>query len=201
MRWVSSSWTRNTSPTGICAVFDHSRAPVEASVSCVVTRTLAAGAQQRAGHDRRRRPLRAATCFGSAAAPTKRAAALLERTTSDSSPASEAVSASGRLKARNSVSGSGRSIVNGSTISRVTLRGLRGADRLHRHQEPVAAPRQGLDEPRRVGRIPERLAHLTDAEVQALLEVDERVAGPDVLADLAAVSPLRPRGGPGVRAL
>ncbi len=33
--------------------------------------------------------------------------------------------------------------------------------------------------------VAERLAHSADAEVQALFEVDERVAGPDVLTDLA----------------
>ena len=38
MRWVSSSCTRNTSPTGVCVAWDHSRVPVDASVSCVVTR-------------------------------------------------------------------------------------------------------------------------------------------------------------------
>src|SRR5262249_44709730 len=37
---------------------------------------------------------------------------------------------------------------------------------------------------RRVGLIAERLANLTDAEVQSLLEVHERVSAPDVLADL-----------------
>ncbi len=38
MRRVSSSCTRNRSPTGICAVCDHNSAPLEASVSCVATR-------------------------------------------------------------------------------------------------------------------------------------------------------------------
>ena len=60
----------------------------------------------------------AATKLLSASAPKR--AAMLERTTSDSRPESDAVSASGRLKARNSVSGSGRSIRKGRTIRRVS---------------------------------------------------------------------------------
>ena len=63
--------------------------------------------------------------------------------------------------------------------------GLRGAGRLDGHEEPVAAPRKGLDELGGPCRVAEGLADLADAEVQALLEVDERVAGPDVLTDLA----------------
>jgi hypothetical protein len=45
---------------------------------------------------------------------------MLERTTSERRPPSELATASGKLKARNSVSASGRSIRNGSTMSRVT---------------------------------------------------------------------------------
>ena len=65
-------------------------------------------------------------------------------------------------------------------------RRLRRLPRRHRHQEPVAAARQCLDEPWRVGGIAQRLTNLADAEVQPLLEVHERVAAPDVIADLAA---------------
>ena len=36
------------------------------------------------------------------------------------------------------------------------------------------------------GRVAERLADLADAEIQALLEVHERIAAPDVFADLVA---------------
>ena len=50
-------------------------------------------------------------------------AATLDRTTSDVSPESESVRASGRLNARKSVSGSALSVRKGSTISRVTLTG------------------------------------------------------------------------------
>src|SRR6185436_7239692 len=56
----------------------------------------------------------------------------------------------------------------------------------HRHHEPVAAARQRLDEPRRVSRIAQRLTNLADAEVQPLLEVHERIAAPDVIADFPA---------------
>ena len=45
---------------------------------------------------------------------------MLDRTTSDCRTDSELVSASGRLKARNSVSASGRSIRKGSTIRRLS---------------------------------------------------------------------------------
>jgi hypothetical protein len=54
----------------------------------------------------------------------ERPAARLDRTTSDVSSASDAVIASGRLKARNSVSASGRSMRNGRTMSRVSVRGF-----------------------------------------------------------------------------
>ena len=59
--------------------------------------------------------------------PANRDAARLERTTSDFSAESEVVNASGRLNARKSVSGSGRSMRNGRTIRRVTAFGSSGA--------------------------------------------------------------------------
>ena len=71
-------------------------------------------------------------------------------------------------------------------MSRVTRAGAAGVDVGDRHQEPVAAPRERLDEPRGVRRVAEHLANLPDAEVQPLLEVHERVAAPDVIADLGA---------------
>jgi hypothetical protein len=49
----------------------------------------------------------------------KRAAARLDRTTSDSSPESDTVIASGRLNARKSTAGSDRRIRNGITINLV----------------------------------------------------------------------------------
>ena len=110
---------------------DHSSVPVEASVSWVVTR-ISSPAKQRAGHDHVDVGLRA-DFSRVLASPANRAAAMLDRTTSDSSPDSELVSASGRLKARKSVSGSGRSMRNGSTIRRVRRRAAR-VDRFDRHR-------------------------------------------------------------------
>jgi hypothetical protein len=46
--------------------------------------------------------------------------------------------------------------------------------------EPIAAPRQGLDESRRRGPITERRANLVDAGRQARIEVDVRVVAPDL---------------------
>ena len=49
--------------------------------------------------------------------------------------------------------------------------------------EAIAAPRERLDEPRRVGSIAQRRLDLRDAEVQAALEVDEGAVAPDFLAE------------------
>ena len=73
----------------------------------------------------------------------------------------------------------------GSTIRRVTLTGVAAAGP-DRHQEPVTAARQRFDEAGGVRRVAEDFANLADAEIQSLLEVHERVAVPDVLADLVA---------------
>jgi hypothetical protein len=54
---------------------------------------------------------------------------------------------------------------------------------MYRHQEPIPAPRQRLDELRGVGRVAERLPDLSNAEIEALLEIHERVAAPHVLMD------------------
>ena len=51
IRPASSSCRLKRSPTGACAVCDHSTVAPDASTSCVVTRTCAAGAQQRAEQD------------------------------------------------------------------------------------------------------------------------------------------------------
>ena len=64
----------------------------------------------------------AASALRSGASPAKRAAVALERTTSEPMPESDVAMASGRLKARKSVSGSGRRTRNGSTTSRVSAR-------------------------------------------------------------------------------
>jgi hypothetical protein len=59
-------------------------------------------------------------------------------------------------------------------------------DGLDRNDEPIAAPRQRLDEPGSVGGVPQRLADPAYAEVEPLLEVHDRVAQPDVRAKLFA---------------
>ena len=63
----------------------------------------------------------------------------------------------------------------------------RGGGRIDdRHQKPVAAARQRLDELRRIRCVAKYLANLADTEVQPLVEVHVRVAAPDVIADLRA---------------
>ena len=63
----------------------------------------------------------AASALRSGASPGNRAAVALERTISEPMPDSDVAIASGRLKARKSVSGSGRSTRNGSTTMRVSV--------------------------------------------------------------------------------
>ena len=55
-----------------------------------------------------------------------------------------------------------------------------------RRNEAVAAPRHGLDEAWRLGRIAQRLAQAVDDGVQTVLEVDERAVRPESLAQLLA---------------
>ena len=62
----------------------------------------------------------AASALRSGASPENRAAVALERTINEPVPESDVAIASGRLKARKSVSGSGRSTRNGSTTMRVS---------------------------------------------------------------------------------
>src|SRR5262245_46953403 len=52
--------------------------------------------------------------------------------------------------------------------------------------ESVAALRQGLDESGTFGRIPERLAQAVHRRVQAVVEIDERVSRPELLAEFVA---------------
>jgi hypothetical protein len=55
---------------------------------------------------------------------------------------------------------------------------------LARADPAVAAPRQGLDEAGRIGLVAQRRAHTPDAEVDALLEVDEGAVAPQLALDL-----------------
>src|SRR5215470_2937884 len=53
-----------------------------------------------------------------------------------------------------------------------------------RRNEAVATARQGFDKTRIVGRIAECFAQFVDGRVQAVVEVDERIRGPVVVAQL-----------------
>src|SRR5262249_3909639 len=52
---------------------------------------------------------------------------------------------------------------------------------LDRRDESVAALREGFDEPRTLGRIPQRLTQAVHRGVQPMIEVDERVGRPELL--------------------
>jgi len=56
----------------------------------------------------------------------------------------------------------------------------------HRRKEAVAAQGHGFDEARILWRIAQRLAQLVDGGVQAVIEVDEGVFGPQSLAEVIA---------------
>ena len=104
-----------------CAVLEQSSVPLGASSIWVETRTWSP-ARSRVPVTTTSTPASAAMAFRSGASAANRWPAAVERTTSASSPDSEPVIASGTLKARKSISGSGRSTRNGSTISRVIAR-------------------------------------------------------------------------------
>ena len=57
---------------------------------------------------------------------------------------------------------------------------------IHGRNEPVAASWHRFDEPRRVGRVAERLAQAIDDGVQAVLEIDERAIWPEPLTQFLA---------------
>ena len=127
MAWVNASWSWKRSWIGAWMVCDHSSDPSGTATSCADTRSSLPA--------RMSEPVTtASTCTWRAnagrsgplgvAGPADR----LDRTITDSRPDSAAETASGRLKARKSVSASGRSSRKGSTISRVSD----GVD-LHRH--------------------------------------------------------------------
>ena len=74
----------------------------------------------------------AASTLRSGASPANRAAVALERTISEPTPDNDVAIASGRLKARKSVSGSGRSTRKGSTTRRVSACASAGVSSLVR---------------------------------------------------------------------
>ena len=57
---------------------------------------------------------------------------------------------------------------------------------LHRGDETVSAAGEGFDVARAGSRVSESFAHLVDGGVQAVVEVDERVGGPELLLQLFA---------------
>ena len=56
----------------------------------------------------------------------------------------------------------------------------------HWSDESVAAAGQSLDEPRHIGRVPERIAQPANCGIQAVLEIDERVFAPKSLSQILA---------------
>ena len=90
----SSSWRRNTSPTGDCGVCDQSERARRRLHELGRDAQLVARAQQRADEDEVHVGLRRDAPCRSGASPAKRAPAALERTTSDRSPPSELDTAS-----------------------------------------------------------------------------------------------------------
>ena len=56
----------------------------------------------------------------------------------------------------------------------------------HRSDESVAAAGQRLDEPRHIGRVPERIAQPANGSIQAVLEIDECLRRPQSLPQLLA---------------
>ena len=56
----------------------------------------------------------------------------------------------------------------------------------HRSDESVAASGQGLNEPRHIGRVPERVTQPANRGIQAVLEIDECLRRPQSLPQLLA---------------
>ena len=121
MRLTRSSCNWKMSRSATCEVFDQMSAPEGVSISCVLTRNWPPEVSS-VPVSTTSTSASSAIVFRFGASPAKRAAAKLERTINDSRPANELVMASGRLKARKSVSGSGRRMRNGSTIKRLITR-------------------------------------------------------------------------------
>ena len=116
------------SSSGTCAACDHSTVPDGTSTSCTLTRT-SPGAWRSDPVTTASTPASLASARKSGWSAEYRDAARLDRTMSDSRPDSETVIASGRLNARKSIAGSGRSIRNGSTINRVVARAVTVPDK------------------------------------------------------------------------
>ncbi len=74
----------------------------------------------------------------------------------------------------------------GYLADRHFVRAIAIADRFDLRNEAVTAPRQSLDVTRRVGVVVEHLTQLLDVRVQAVLEVNEGVVGPEMAAKFFA---------------
>src|SRR6185437_7920878 len=71
-------------------------------------------------------------------------------------------------------------------------RGAGDLDHLDRRDEAVALARDCFKERRSIRRLPQRLSNFTDCSVDAGLDVDEDVFGPQVVDDVAARYELAP---------
>ena len=58
--------------------------------------------------------------------------------------------------------------------------------RLHRRHHPVSQLGHGLDVPRLTGRVAENPAQFLDGRVEPVLEIDERLRGPEPLPQLVS---------------
>ena len=67
-----------------------------------------------------------------------------------------------------------------------TARERAGRSPLHRRDKPVSAARQRFNVARHLGGVAERLAKARNRIVQAMVEIDERVGGPNLRAQLLA---------------
>src|SRR5579864_1887231 len=60
------------------------------------------------------------------------------------------------------------------------------SDILHRRDEPVSPPRQGLDKARIVSIIAKRFANFVDSFIQSVLKINERVLRPELVVQFLA---------------
>ena len=73
---------------------------------------------------------------------------------------------------------------------RISSQGRVNGERLHRRlhgaDEAIAAARDGFDVTRSVGVVTQHATEFLDGGVEGVVEIDERVLGPDALAELFA---------------
>ena len=112
--------------------------------------------------------------------------------------------ASARLKPRKSISASGRSRRNGSTMNRVTAPGrcsgatTGGRRYLRRHlrhdldrrDKTIASSRHGLDESRRLARVAQHLSDLENGRVDTCIGVGEDLGAPHLPSPCPRATPV-----------